>query len=182
MVEDMVKIDANGQSLLRSYWAYFRLPWKAKKIIWDNLFSCLSVQLLLSYRHLDHSEEKNESKSKCLLLFGPKTFEQNILVESIANPGISVWMSKQSKVTRHKKESAVQKKRVRMGNWFWTPGSMSPKLPFLVLVPPRLSTHCDSPSSIESPLLERASILSIACSSPAQCLLWSGISNPFPSF
>lgn len=63
MVEDVVKTDAISRSLPRSYWAYFRLPWKAKKeCVWDNLFSCLSMQLPLSYRHLDHSAVREKLK------------------------------------------------------------------------------------------------------------------------
>lgn len=36
-----------------------------KESVWNNLFSCLVCKLPFSYRHLDHSEEKNQSKSKC---------------------------------------------------------------------------------------------------------------------
>lgn len=106
------------------------------ELIFLLLFVCL-----LSIDLLDQPEKLRRVGGKFPPPQQPKRFGHSVPVESIANTGISVRVSKQREVTGHRKKAAVHKKTVSVGNWFSTPGSMSLKRLSSVIVSLRFSTY-----------------------------------------
>lgn len=105
-------------------------------------------------------------------------FEHSVPVELIANIGISVRMSNQREETGHVNESSQEeglRGELILSSWFYVPQASS-----LSYGPPRFSTHLWLSLNHWTPVLERGGISSALCSSPAQCLLWSGVKDFFP--
>lgn len=105
---------------------------------WINFFS--SVHLSSVNLFIRPARETKKGREKFSPPQQPDRFYHNVPVELIASTGISVRVSKQREVTGHRRKAAVLKKTVSVRNWFSALGSMSHKLPSLVIVPLRFST------------------------------------------
>lgn len=102
------------------------------------------------------------------------------MVETTANTGISVRLNKQREKWLDTWKSWQLKRRGPVWEVILNPGSISPKLPPSVPVPPSFSIDCDSLLSTGPPVLEGGGIFLYLRSSLAQGLLQSGAKDAFP--